>query len=82
MNRLLGEALAYGVLTLVIGALSVWPKYRLLADSQAIVSLTFSHAGMRKEACRRLTQEELNSLPPNMRKRTIARASGTRFVSN
>jgi len=68
MIRLPAEAVAYGVFILVIGALSVWPEYRLLADSEAIVSLTFNHAGMRKEACRRLTQEELNSLPPNMRK--------------
>lgn len=68
MIRWLAEAAAYGVFIVVIGALSVWPEYRLLADSEAIVSLTFSHAGMRKEKCRRLTQEELNSLPPNMRK--------------
>jgi len=68
MSRLLAEAVAYGVFIVFIGALSVWPEYRLLADSEAIVSLTFNHAGMRKEECRRLTQEELNSLPPNMRK--------------
>ena len=33
-----------------------------------MVSLSFSRAGQRIRECRRLTQEELNRLPPNMRK--------------
>jgi hypothetical protein len=33
-----------------------------------MVSLSFSHAGQRIRECRKLTQEELNKLPPNMRK--------------
>ena len=35
---------------------------------QAMVSVSFSHAGQRIQECRILTQEELNKLPPNMRK--------------
>jgi hypothetical protein len=30
--------------------------------------LSFSHAGQRVRECRKLTQDELNQLPPNMRK--------------
>ena len=68
MTRLFGQVAAYGVFIVLVGLLSVWPKYQLLAESEAIVSLSFSHAAKRIGECRRLTQEELNSLPPNMRK--------------
>ncbi len=68
MNRFLSQAIAYGVFITVLGIFSVWPGYRLLGDQEAIVSLTFSHAADRVGECRRLTQEELNELPPNMRK--------------
>lgn len=68
MSRLLGQAIAYGIFIAVVGVFSVWPGYRLLGAQEAIVSLTFSHAADRIEECRRLTQEELNELPPNMRK--------------
>jgi ferredoxin/coenzyme F420-reducing hydrogenase delta subunit len=62
-------ALAAVALFLVItGAFSVWPKFQLLDDDMAMVSLSFSHAGQRIRECRMLTQEELNKLPPNMRK--------------
>lgn len=68
MSRLLGQAIAYGVFMAVLGIFSIWPGYRILDEQEAIVSLTFSHAADRIEECRRLTQEELNELPPNMRK--------------
>lgn len=66
--RIVGQILAYAAFAAVLGALSVWPQYRLLADGQAIVSLTFSHAGQRIEPCRRRSQAELDALPPNMRR--------------
>ena len=47
---------------------SVWPRYQLIEQNQAMVSLSFSHAGHRIGECRKLTQEELNKLAPNMRK--------------
>ncbi len=68
MIRVLGQAGAYASFVLVIGLFSVWPDYRLLGEREAIVSLTFSHAAKRVGECRRRTQEELNALPPNMRK--------------
>ena len=46
----------------------MWPRFQLLEPGNAVVSLTFSHAGQRVRECRKLTQEELNELPPNMRK--------------
>lgn len=67
MKRL-GEILAYGVFAGIVGLLSVWPRYEMVDHREAIISLTFSHAGKRIGECRILTQEDLNKLPPNMRK--------------
>ena len=61
------QGIAWGVFAVLVGLFSVWPRYRLLDEGQAIVSLTFSHAGQRVEACRTLSQAEMQELPPNMR---------------
>jgi hypothetical protein len=61
------QGIAYAVFAASVGILSVWPEYQLLPPQQAVVSLTISHAGQRIGECRKLTQEELNELPPNMR---------------
>lgn len=66
--KYLVQMVAYAAFAALVGLLSVWPKYQLLASDQAIASVTFSHAGQLIGECRRLTQEELNELPPNMRK--------------
>ncbi len=66
--KVIGEVLAYSVFAIVVGVLSVWPRYELVTDDQALVSIAYVHAGQRVGECRRLTQEELNALPPNMRK--------------
>jgi hypothetical protein len=68
--KILVQFIAYAVFAAIVGLLSVWPSYQLLAPELAVVSLTISHAGQRVGECRRLTQEELNELPPNMRKPT------------
>ena len=65
------QFMAYAVFAAFVGLLSVWPSYQLLAPELAVVSLTISHAGQRVGECRRLSQEELNELPPNMRKPTV-----------
>lgn len=66
--KLFREVLAYALFAAVIGLLSVWPRYALVGEEDAIISLSFSHAGQRVGECRTLTQQELNELPPNMRK--------------
>jgi quinol-cytochrome oxidoreductase complex cytochrome b subunit/coenzyme F420-reducing hydrogenase delta subunit len=62
------QALAYAAFVALVGLFSVWPRYRMIGEEQAIVSLTFTHAGQRLEACRKLSQKEMQELPPNMRK--------------
>ena len=69
--KLIREILMYGVFMAVIGLLSVWPRYELIDDDRAMISLVFLHAGKLVSECRTLTQEELNALPPNMRTPTV-----------
>jgi hypothetical protein len=66
--KLLAEILMYAIFAAVVGALSVWPPYELVNDDRAIISLVFAQAGERIGECRTFSQEELNKLPPNMRK--------------
>jgi ferredoxin/coenzyme F420-reducing hydrogenase delta subunit len=61
-------AFAYIAFAVIVGYLSVWPRFQLIDEGKAMISLSFSHAGQRIRECRKLTQEELNKLPPNMRK--------------
>jgi quinol-cytochrome oxidoreductase complex cytochrome b subunit/coenzyme F420-reducing hydrogenase delta subunit len=68
LKKYILPALAYMLFFALVGWLSVWPRFRLIDEGQAMVSLSFSHAGQRIRECRKLTQEELNRLPPNMRK--------------
>ncbi|MFT5140871.1 MAG: quinol-cytochrome oxidoreductase complex cytochrome b subunit [Lysobacterales bacterium] len=62
------QAVAYAAFAGIIGLFSVWPSFRLITKEEAIVSVTFSHAGQRVQECRKLSQEELQKLAPNMRK--------------
>lgn len=66
--KYLAQSVAYVAFAVVVAVLSVWPAYQLLPPEKAIISITISHAGERIGECRRLTQEELSALPPNMRK--------------
>jgi len=62
------QAVAYAVFAAIIGLFSIWPRYSMLAPDEAIISVSFSHAGTLIGECRQLSQEELNELPPNMRR--------------
>lgn len=66
--KLLWEILAWVAFSAVVGLLSVWPRFEMVETEKAILTVTFSHAAQRVGECRQLTQEELNKLPPNMRK--------------
>ena len=64
----IGQLVAYTAFFVLLGVLSVRPRLHLMAKNEAIVSVSFSHAAKRVGECRRLSQEELLALPPNMRK--------------
>jgi hypothetical protein len=65
------QAVLYAAFAAVIGYLSTSPRYQHLAPGQALVKLSLTHAGERKEACRERTPEELAKLAPNMRAQTV-----------
>ena len=66
--RYAAQLIAYAAFFALVAVLSVRPELRLLDEDEAMVSLSFSHAGQRIGECTRLSQEELMALPPNMRK--------------
>jgi hypothetical protein len=70
LARLPLRALAYGLFAVAASAFSAWPAFDLMRPGEAMISLAFSHAGQRLGECRRLSQAELDKLPPNMRKPT------------
>ena len=65
--QLLGQVIAYSLFAVVIGYFSTRPAYTHHDPDKAIIKISFSHAGAHVEPCKRLSQEELNLLPPNMR---------------
>ncbi|MCW8962861.1 MAG: hypothetical protein OQL16_03615 [Gammaproteobacteria bacterium] len=70
MNKVLRYTLQvfnYTLFMAIVWYFSIQPPYRQLEEGQAVVTLSFSHAAELREACRRMSQEELLKLPPNMR---------------
>jgi hypothetical protein len=61
------QAIAYGLFMLLVGLFSAWPQFDLRNEGDGKLSLALSHAGKLLGECRRLTPEELQALPPNMR---------------
>lgn len=65
--RYFGQAVFYGAFALFIGYFSTSPAYVHVPPDQAVVKVSFSHAGQPVQPCRTRTKEELERLPPNMR---------------
>lgn len=69
--RFVAQAILYAAFVAVIGYFSNSPSYRHLPPDAALLKLSLSHAGARKEACRQRTPEELAKLAPNMRAQSV-----------
>lgn len=65
--RWLGQLLLYGLFALVIGVFSQWPPYHPINADEAVIKVSVARLGQPVGECRRLTDEELAELPPNMR---------------
>ena len=63
------QALAYGALAAVLGYFSTAPAYRLRADNEAVLKLSFTHSAQLVRACRERSEAELAGMAPNMRTR-------------
>ncbi|MDH3469103.1 MAG: hypothetical protein OES26_25000 [Gammaproteobacteria bacterium] len=59
------QAVNYTIFMALVWYFATSPSIKIIADDQAVITIAFSHAGQLREPCR---QEELNKLPPNMRK--------------
>ena len=68
---LLGQVLVYGVIALLFGIFSDSPSYTHLPPDQAQLKLSFAHSAAPKEACRKLTREELEDIAANMRRTEV-----------
>lgn len=66
--RYLLQAFNYFVFMALVWYFSAAPAVRILDDDEAVLTIVFAHAGQLREPCRRLSQEELNQLAPNMRR--------------
>lgn len=66
--KTIGQFVFYAAFASLVGLFSVWPSYQILGSQEALLSVSFSHAGERIGECRTRTQDELNELAPNMRK--------------
>ena len=61
------QGVLYAAFAAFVGYFSSAPTYRHIEPDEALLRLSFSHAGERKQPCRTRTPEELAKLPPNMR---------------
>ena len=68
--KYIGQAIAYTLFAVVVGYFATQPAYTHLDPDKAQIKLSFGHAGQHTAECRRLTQEEMNQLAPNMRRPT------------
>src|ERR1035437_9920898 len=66
----IGQGLFYALFMGVIGYFSTSPAYNHLPPDEALIKLSFSHAGQHIGACRERTPEELAKLPMYQRKVT------------
>ncbi len=68
--RWTGQTVGYALLVAAVGFFATRPAYTYLANDQAVIKLSFSHAGKPLKPCRRYTPEELAKLPFNQRTAT------------
>ena len=65
--RIAAQMLLYVPLMALIGTFSSFPRFRPIAQDQALVQVSVVHAAQRKLPCRERSAAELAKLAPNMR---------------
>ncbi|MFA7667892.1 MAG: hypothetical protein WCX93_00940 [Burkholderiaceae bacterium] len=63
----LGQFFLYGLFALFIAVFAHWPPYHPIGEGEALIKVSVARLGQPVGECRRLTEEELAELPPNMR---------------
>ncbi len=67
LSRYSRQTLLYGLFALAIGYFASAPAVISLPADQALIKVSFSHAGRTVGECRQRSAAELAGLPPNMR---------------
>lgn len=67
-GRWAGQALFYAAAAIVTGVFAIWPAWPQFPADRAQIKIAFAHGGARKEACRKLTAEEIAKLPARERR--------------
>ena len=65
---LLGQLGIYALIALLLGTFAQFPSYRPPNADKAQLTISFSHIGVHKEACKKLTREEMEEMAANMRR--------------
>lgn len=66
--RYAGQACVYAAIAVLIGWLASRPRIVAFPPDAAQIKLSFAHGAERREACRRLTPDEISKLPPRERR--------------
>lgn len=69
IGRILGQIVLYTLFIAFIGYFATSPAYTFLPEDKALIKLTFSHAGKRKQPCRERSAEELEKMLKHLRKK-------------
>jgi len=64
LRRYTGQVIAYIAFAALLGYFSANPDWTYFPDDRALIKLSLTHGGQRKEACRERTKEERAKLPP------------------
>ena len=67
LARVVAQSVLYAGFALAVLTLSGYPPYARVDPNNAVIKLSFSHAGSPRAPCRTLSPEELAALAPNMR---------------
>lgn len=68
LGRWLGQGVLYALFALAVGVFSQWPVYHPIGPEQAVIKISVARVGKPVGECRKLSDEELARLPPNMRR--------------
>jgi len=68
--RIAGQAVAYAAIAACVGYFATHPPFSYLGKDEALLKLSFSHAGQPLKPCRRYTPEELAKMPFSERRPT------------
>lgn len=66
--RWAGQLLFYAAAALLTGFFATRPVWTHFPNDAAQITIAFAHGGERKEACRKLSAEEIAKLPPRERR--------------